>query len=327
MDAAAAVLSADSLEETFGRITARLGELVPFDDLVIYEVDPSRTRLGAVFADGRWIDEVMAESFGIDEGLTGHTIREGVTSNVTRSDLHPASRVVPGTEQEPEALVCVPMVVEGDTIGALNVYRSGEEAGFDAQEAGIIERFCAIAALAFNTARQRELLRTQARTDSLTGILNRRAFFERLSEELARARRTNSLVSVVLLDIDHFKPVNDEHGHAEGDRVLQAIAAKLQGTVRTDETVARYGGEEFSLIAFGADATQAVELAERARAAVAEVAVSGHPMTASAGVSTWPTDGDNADRLLEAADAALYAAKRAGRNRTSVAAEVRPDSG
>jgi diguanylate cyclase (GGDEF)-like protein len=319
MDAAAAVLSADSLEETFGRITARLGELVPFDDLVIYEVDPSRTQLGAVFADGRWIDEVMAESFGIDEGLTGHTIRQGATSNVARSDLHPASRVVPGTEQEPEALVCVPMVVEGETIGALNVYRSGEDVGFDAQEAGVIERFCAMAALAFNTARQRERLREQARTDSLTGILNRRAYFERLSVELARAKRTDALVSVVLLDIDHFKPVNDEHGHAEGDRVLQAIAAKLQATVRTDETVARYGGEEFALIAFGSGGAQAVELAERARAAVGEVAVSGHPITASAGVATWPADGENADRLLEAADAALYAAKRAGRNRTSVA--------
>jgi diguanylate cyclase (GGDEF)-like protein len=326
MDAAAAVLSADSLDETFGRITARLGELVPFDDLVIYEVDPSRTRLGAVFADGRWIDEVMAESFGIDEGLTGHTIRQGSTSNVARSDLHPASLVVPGTEQEPEALVCVPMVVEGETIGALNVYRSGEQAGFDPREAGVIERFCAMAALAFNTARQRERLRAQARTDSLTGILNRRAYFEWLSAELARAKRTEALVSVVLLDIDHFKPVNDEHGHAEGDRVLQAIAASLQRTVRTDETVARYGGEEFALIAFGSAGPEAVELAERARAAVAEVAVSGHAISASAGVATWPADGDNADRLLEAADAALYAAKRAGRNRTSVAGGLRPSS-
>jgi diguanylate cyclase (GGDEF)-like protein len=322
MDAAAAVLSADSLDETFGRITARLAELVPFDDLVIYEVDPTRTRLRAVFADGRWVDEVMAESFGIDEGLTGYTIAQGETSNVPRSDLHPASKVVPGTEQEPEALVCVPMVVEGETIGALNVYRGGEDAAFSAQEAGVVERFCAIAALAFNSARQRERLRTLARTDSLTGMLNRRAYFERLSEELARGKRIQAPVSVVLLDIDHFKPVNDEHGHAEGDRVLQAIAAKLQTTVRADETVARYGGEEFSLIAAGAGTQEVVELAERIRAAVSEVGVHGRAITASAGVATWPQDGDNPDRLLEAADAALYEAKRAGRDRTCVASQV-----
>jgi diguanylate cyclase (GGDEF)-like protein len=319
MDAAAAVLAADSLDETFGRITGRLGELIPFDDLVVYEVDPSRTRLGAVFADGRWIDEVMAESFGIDEGLTGHTIAEGTTSNVARSDLHPASKVVPGTDQEPEALVCVPMIVEGEIIGALNVYRSGEDVAFSPQEARVIERFGAMAALAFNSARQRERLRAQARTDSLTGMLNRRAFFERITEELARGERTGTPVSVVLLDIDHFKPVNDEYGHAEGDHALQAIAARLHATVRADETVARYGGEEFALIAARADSAQAVEVAERARAAIAEVAVKGRALSASAGVATWPADADNADRLLEAADRALYAAKRSGRGRTCVA--------
>lgn len=321
MDAATAVLSADSLDETFGRIAGRLAELVPFDDLVIYEVDPSRTTLGAVFADGRWVEEVMAERFGIEEGLTGFTIKAGTTTSVARSDLHPASKVVPGTAQEPEALVCVPMVVEGETIGALNVYRSGDDAGFTPQEATVIERFCAMAALAFNSARQRELLRTQARTDSLTGMLNRRAYYERIGEELARGKRTGSKVSVVLLDIDHFKPVNDEHGHAEGDRALQAIAAKLEATVRTDETAARYGGEEFALIAAGADSREAVELAERARAAIAEVVIKGRRLSASAGVATWPVDGDNPDHLLEAADRALYGAKRAGRNRTCVAGE------
>jgi diguanylate cyclase (GGDEF)-like protein len=322
MDAAAAVLAADSLDETFGRMTGRLAELVPFDDLVVYEVDPTRTRLRAVYADGRWVDEVMAESFGIDEGLTGHTIGQGTTSNVPRSDLHPASKVVPGTAQEPEALVCVPMIIEGETIGALNVYRSGDDVAFSAQEARVIERFGAMAALAFNSARLRELLRAQARTDSLTGMLNRRAYYERLAEELARGERTKVPVSVVMLDIDYFKPINDDYGHAEGDRVLQAVSTTLRATVRADETVARYGGEEFALIAAGAESAEAVGLAERARAAVAEVAVKGRSLSASAGVATWPGDGDNSDRLLEAADAALYAAKRAGRNRTCVAGEA-----
>ncbi len=212
-----------------------------------------------------------------------------------------------------------PMFVEGETIGALNVYRSGEDAGFTPQEATVIERFCAMAALAFNSARQRELLRTQARTDSLTGMLNRRAYYERIGDELARGERTDSPVSAVLLDIDHFKRINDEHGHAAGDRALQAIATSLEATVRADETAARYGGEEFALIAARADSAAAVELAERARAAIAEVVVEGQPLSASAGVATWPTDADNPDRLLEAADAALYEAKRAGRDRTSVA--------
>ena len=160
----------------------------------------------------------------------------------------------------------------------------------------MIERFGAMAALAFNSARQRERLRAQARTDSLTGMLNRRAYYERIAEELARGERTGAPVSVVMLDIDHFKPVNDEYGHAEGDRALQAIAAKLRTTVRTDETAARYGGEEFALIAAGADSAEAVELAERARAAIAEVDVHGSALSASAGVATWPRDADIAGR-------------------------------
>jgi diguanylate cyclase (GGDEF)-like protein len=183
----------------------------------------------------------------------------------------------------------------------------------------VIERFGAMAALAFNSARQRERLRAQARTDSLTGMLNRRAFFERITEELARGERIGTPVSVVLLDIDHFKPVNDEYGHAEGDRALRAIAAKLQMTVRADETAARYGGEEFALIAARAGSAEAVELAERARAAIADVSVHGSALSASAGVATWPGDADTPDALLEAADRALYEAKRAGRGRTAVA--------
>jgi diguanylate cyclase (GGDEF)-like protein len=321
MDAATAVLAADSLEETFGRITRRLGGLVPYDDLVVYEVDPTRTEVRPVFADGAWVEQVMAETFSIEDGITGRALREGKTMNVPRTDLDPDASQVAGTAVEAEALICVPLIVEGETIGALNVYRLGEDVGFDDQEAQVIERFAAMAALAWNSARQRELLRTQARTDPLTGLLNRRAFYERLTEELARAARTESPLSVVLLDIDRFKPINDTYGHAEGDRVLRAVGESLQATVRIDETVARFGGEEFALIAAGASAWEAIEAADRFRAAIAGVKAHESALSASAGVAGWPDDGSSADELLEAADKALYRAKNAGRNRTCAAGD------
>ena len=314
MDAAAAVLAADSLEETFGRMTGQLRELVPYDDLVVYEI--ARTQVRPVFADGTWVEEVMAETFSIEEGVTGRALREGQTVNVPRTDLDPDASHVAGTEEEVEALICVPLIVEGETIGALNLYRGGEDVAFDDQEAQVIERFAAMVALAFSSARQREMLRTQARTDPLTGLLNRRAYYERLTEELARAGRTGSPLSVVLLDIDRFKPINDTYGHAEGDRVLCAIGEVLQATVRIDETVARFGGEEFALIAAGAEPVQAVEAADRARAAIARVSAHGKALSASAGVATWPAHGSTPDELLEAADRALYQAKNAGRDRT-----------
>jgi diguanylate cyclase (GGDEF)-like protein len=316
MDAAAAVLAADSLDETFGRMTGRLRELVPYDDLVVYEVDPTRTTVRPVFADGGWVDEVMAESFSIEEGITGRTLREGKTSNVAQTVLDPDASQVAGTTEEPEALICVPLIVEGETIAALNVYRTGKDVAFSAHEAEVIERFAAMAALAFSSARQRELLRTQARTDPLTGLLNRRAYYERLAEELARSARTEAPLAVILLDIDRFKPVNDTYGHAEGDRVLRAIGEQLQATVRLDETVARFGGEEFALIVAGAQPQQAFEAAERARSAIASVEVHGSPLSASAGIAAWPAHGSTADELLEAADQALYKAKREGRDRS-----------
>ena len=319
MDAAAAVLAADSLEETFGRMTGQLGALVPYDDLVVYEVDPSRTTVKPVYADGAWVEEVMAERFSIEEGITGRALRECKTTNVPRTDRDPDASHVAGTVEEPEALVCVPLIVEGETIGALNVYRTGGDVAFSARDAEVIERFGAMAALAFSSARQRELLRTQARTDPLTDLLNRRAYYERLAEELARAKRTESPLSVVLLDIDRFKPINDTYGHAEGDRVLRAVGESLRRTVRIDETVSRFGGEEFALIVAGAQPDQAVEAADRARVAIAKVTVRGNALSASAGVATWPAHGSTPDELLEAADKALYKAKHAGRDRTCAA--------
>jgi len=319
MEAAAAVLSANSLEETFGRMSRQLRELVPHDDLALYELGSDGRTVSAVYADGPWAAEVKAESSCIDEGITGGALRTGRTRNVPRTDLDPDATPVQGTNEEPEALVCVPLIVESQTIGTLNVYRTGVDVEFSPQEAEVVERFAAMAALAFNSARQRELLIAQARTDGLTGLLNHRAFHERLETELARATRTGCRLSVVLLDLDHFKAVNDTHGHAEGDRVLRGVSDRLAEAVRADDTVARLGGEEFAVIVAGAGSTEGLEAAERMREAVARVAVGGDSLSASAGVASWPSEGETREQLLEAADGALYAAKHAGRDRVRAA--------
>ena len=324
MDAAAAVLAAVSLSETFGRIASHLRDLVPHDDLVIYEVDPTGTTVHPVFADGNWVDEVMAESFSIQVGITGRTLRERQTANIPNAQLDPACAMVSGTTSEPEALVCVPLVVEDRTIAALNVYRTGAGVAFDDQEARVIERFGAMAALAFYSARQREMLLAQARTDGLTGLLNHRAFHEQLEEEIEAALLGDREVSVVLLDIDHFKAVNDSHGHGEGDRALAEVGRQLRAAVRAEDTVARLGGEEFALLVGTAGPLEAAAAAERLRAAVAKVCVEGRCLTASAGVATFPEHGTTPQRLLEAADNALYVAKRSGRDRSSTASDVGP---
>ena len=315
LEAAAAVLAADSLEDTLRRMATHLKELVPHDDLAVYElVDAGRT-LSPAFAAGKWADEVMADSFPHDVGITGQAVRERRTRNIPRVDLDPEGEIVAGTVHEPEALICVPLLVEHRAIGALNVYRLGEQAAFSAAEAQVVERFAMMAALAFDSARQREVLRTLANTDGLTGLLNQHACHQRLELEIAAASASGRALGLVVIDLDHFKAINDTHGHAEGDRILQAVAARLTSAVRATDIAARLGGEEFVLILPGAGPAHALETAERARAAIAEVSASGRTLTATAGVATYPENSQHAGRLLELADAAMYSAKRAGRDR------------
>jgi diguanylate cyclase (GGDEF)-like protein len=156
-----------------------------------------------------------------------------------------------------------------------------------------------------------------ARTDALTGLLNRRGFDESFQLELERARRGSGRLSVILLDLDHFKVVNDRFGHGSGDEALERLGAVLVTTKRQIDTAARIGGEEFALLLPEADAYGAFSLCERVRTRVAE-AFSGErfPLTVSLGVASFPLDGATVAELLAAADEALYEAKRLGRNRT-----------
>ena len=158
-----------------------------------------------------------------------------------------------------------------------------------------------------------------ARTDSLTGLPNRRGFRELLDLELERARRGGAPVSVLAGDVDHFKDVNDRTGHHAGDTVLQQVAALLREGVRQVDVPARIGGEEFAVILPGADAAEAFAVAERLRCrlrdAFAHAAV---PITISFGIASHPAHAETAASLVRAADEALYGAKDSGRNRTVV---------
>lgn len=168
------------------------------------------------------------------------------------------------------------------------------------------------------TKRLQDLLRTSALLDPLTELPNRGAFEARLREEWDRRGRYGGELALVLLDIDHFKRVNDRWGHRVGDQVLQEVAQRIRGTCRRCDLAARYGGEEFAIIAPSVDAEHAAYLAERIRAAIAGDPVATDrdaiPVTLSAGVSDATGLAESA-ALVERADEALYRAKRTGRNR------------
>jgi diguanylate cyclase (GGDEF)-like protein len=185
---------------------------------------------------------------------------------------------------------------------------------------GIIGRL--VSALHRRLATAESRIREMAITDDLTGLRNRRFVLLRLAEEVVRSHRHGHPLSCVLFDLDHFKKVNDEHGHAAGDGVLKAVAAEAQRSCRQSDVLGRYGGEEFLLVLPETEPAGALAIAERLRAALETLRVewSGFTLavTASFGVATlWPTGGTpiQPDVLVRRADEALYRAKAAGRNR------------
>jgi diguanylate cyclase (GGDEF)-like protein len=179
----------------------------------------------------------------------------------------------------------------------------------------------AMTSIAVALVQKARLLREASIHDRLTSLLNRAAFEDRLREEASRALRFGRTFAVAILDIDHFKRINDTHGHAAGDAVLQQVAAALRRGNRTSDIVARWGGEEFAFLLPETRAEGAVLHMERVRAAVAmEDLVAGSArqavrLTVSVGVATFPEDRQDPGEALALADARLYEAKRLGRNR------------
>jgi diguanylate cyclase (GGDEF)-like protein len=163
---------------------------------------------------------------------------------------------------------------------------------------------------------------TRASTDPLTGLPNRRALEEALRRMLAQAERAGGSLAALALDLDHFKAINDGHGHDQGDAVLAAVGAALGASVRASDLVARYGGEEFIVLAPDADADGAVAIAEKLRRAIAALELRSGRVTASIGVAVFPGHALDAESLLRAADRALYLAKERGRDRVEVAVEA-----
>ena len=170
--------------------------------------------------------------------------------------------------------------------------------------------------LALSNIALREKLRTQSLRDPLTGLYNRRYMEDALERYVSLAERTGAATSVVMIDLDNFKQLNDVHGHAKGDAVLRDVAAQLVGALRPSDVVSRYGGEELVVILPGCGAEDAYEKAEIMRSRIESLSEShGCPISASFGVASVPETSTGAMDVIPMADAALYVAKQSGKNR------------
>jgi len=220
-----------------------------------------------------------------------------------------------------EALV-LPLASRDRPVGAL-VLVSRDADRFREVDEEVAAALCEQALVAYDHALLFEQVRRLARVDELSGVANRRRVFELGEKAVAAAKRYGHPLSAIMLDIDRFKQVNDRHGHAAGDEVIREVASRLQRTLREADIVGRLGGEEFAVLV-EEPLEKALELAERLRATISDEPVTIATrvrlrVTASFGVATWRPSDSDLGRLLQRADAALYAAKRAGRNRVGVA--------
>ena len=168
-----------------------------------------------------------------------------------------------------------------------------------------------------------------AATDSLTGVLNRRAFMERMEEEIQRSKREHNSISLILMDLDHFKEINDSYGHQVGDLVLQRVTNQIMDSSRPYDFIGRYGGEEFVICVLGADDVESRSIAERMRQDIEDLTIVPDRnkqfirITASFGVGTSRLGSeDSLDALISRTDEALYMAKHSGRNRVCIAGET-----
>ncbi len=316
------VLSEQNLDNLLDRIADTLAELVPYDALHIYEADNTSRELVPRLARTEWREEVMRTRPGFGQGITGWAVANQQPVLTNKAHLDPRVAIVPGTPVDPEALISIPLIARGLLKGALNIYRVGEEASFDADEFELAKWFGDAAALALDNVQIRASLEHQAQTDSLTGLYNHRFFHERLRAELTRATRAHDSIGLLLFDIDDFKRVNDICGHAVGDQILVAIAGALTSLVRGSDVPCRIGGEEFAVILPSCGAGDALGLARRLTERIHQQPIdAAGEVTLSIGVAEGPEHATNPRELVACAEAAMMTGKARGKNRIVVFSE------
>ena len=303
-------------------------ELVPLEAGAVVMADDATTRYEIEEVHG-WAREFEGREVGLSERTWAAWVVNSAQEPYLLDDVagHEDRMPILALDEGParaQSLLALPLRQRDRNLGALILM--GRRGAFDATALRVLGVIANQAAATLAVIQLKERHKRLAARDGLTQLYNRRAFDERLAKARAREERQGGRFAVLLLDIDHFKKLNDTFGHPAGDAALKHTAKVLEDHLRQGDEAARYGGEEFAIILPGADAAGALPLAERVRAAIerSQLAFEGARLavTVSVGVAAWPEDGKETLALLAAADRALYAAKQEGRNRVASAASL-----
>jgi diguanylate cyclase (GGDEF)-like protein/excisionase family DNA binding protein len=304
-------------------VADRLGELVGWDNVAIELLDVGRGVLAPVVAKGADAAHYMEPWEPGQEGLATWVVDRNEPVLVADKFDDPRVRPYQGGPVH-GSLIAVPLRGRDRAIGVLTLERFGEGRIFTDSEFDLVKLFAAQVSIAIQNAQAHGALARRAQTDDLTGLLNHGSF----REQLALAVEAGETFSVLMIDLDRFKLVNDTFGHAAGNDLLRQMAAAISGASRESDAAFRYGGDEFAVILAGTDAAHAGPVAERIRCSIAELVgpgsglhAAGLRLDASAGIATFPTHGATPDEILLAADRACFVAKRGGGGRVAAATE------
>jgi diguanylate cyclase (GGDEF)-like protein len=300
------------------RIAELVCQLIDAKACSVMLLDADRKRLLAKAAYGLRTERMHSLSFRVGEGVAGWVVERGEPALIDDVAADPRFVTLPLNQTPIAAMLCVPLLARGERVGVVTA-TSERPGAFDSTHLDLVRFIATTIALDIENVR----LHRVAVTDPLTGAYNREFLMARLPQEIEAAIERDRTLSVAMVDVDHFKSVNDQYGHGVGDFVLAEVARRLRNAIRAGDLLVRYGGEEFLAVLPKADAGRAWEVGERMRQRVCERAFDVGDGLAlllriSVGIAQWRI-GENMPDLIERADIALYGAKERGRNRVEVA--------
>lgn len=319
IDAAAARLNAAlTVDEVCREAAALVGELLPFHACAITAFDEAAGEQRVLYAQGGGLESTVGLRFGDDESVASKALqRLEVMPYSARWEDADAPVVGDAPVTGTRSLLAFPLAMGRRRIGTFVAAHRVEGAYEQLGRARVDTMLHHVAAALSNALAYHDML-TRATTDGMTGLTNHRTFKELATLAVARARRSGRPLTLLMTDIDHFKSVNDTHGHAVGDEVIKGVADVLARSHRDVDIAARYGGEEFAVLLEDTELEAAVQMAERVRSHVAELQFEGadgpFSVTLSLGVARFAPEEMSLAELIDAADQALYGAKRGGRD-------------